>query len=72
MTEITAYSLYSVQQKQRTKINPLQVIEGITKMFPEQEKIELFARNNYDGWDNWGLEIPDSKIQIQTGITKVE
>lgn len=45
---------------------PLQVIDGITKMFPEQDKIELFARNNYNGWDNWGLEIPDNKIDIQT------
>ena len=35
-------------------------------MFPEQDKIELFARNNYNGWDNWGLEIPDHKIDIQT------
>ena len=30
--------------------------------------IELFARNNYVGWDNWGLEIPDSKIEISTGL----
>lgn len=45
---------------------PLEVIDGITKMFPEQNKIELFARNNFNGWDNWGLEIPDSKIDIQT------
>lgn len=45
---------------------PLEVIDGITKMFPEQDKIELFARNNYNGWDNWGLEIPDHKIDIQT------
>ncbi len=43
------------------------VIEGITKMFPEQKKIELFARKNFIGWDNWGLEIPDSKIEIRTG-----
>ena len=48
-------------------VKPLQIIDGITKMFPEQKKIELFARNNYVGWDNWGLEIPDSKIEIQTG-----
>ncbi len=40
------------------------VIEGITRMFPEQEKIELFARHNYVGWDNWGLEVPDKKISI--------
>lgn len=48
-------------------VKPLEVIDGITKMFPQQEKIELFARNNYTGWDNWGLEIPDSKINIDTG-----
>lgn len=40
------------------------IIEGITKMFPTQKKIELFARKNYAGWDNWGLEIPDAKIEI--------
>lgn len=45
---------------------PTKVIEGISKMFPEQEKIELFARANYNGWDNWGLEIPDNKIDIPT------
>lgn len=49
-------------------VKPLEVIDGITKMFPLQEKIELFARNNYVGWDNWGLEIPDSKVKITTGI----
>jgi len=40
------------------------VIDGITKMFPTQRKIELFARKNYIGWDNWGLEIPSSEISI--------
>jgi N6-adenosine-specific RNA methylase IME4 len=45
---------------------PSAVIDGITKMFPLQKKIELFARKNYEGWDNWGLEIPDHKIQIPT------
>lgn len=49
-------------------VKPTEVINGITKMFPTQEKIELFARNNYIGWDNWGLEIPNSKIEITTGI----
>ena len=38
------------------------VMDGITKMFPDQRKIELFARKNYKGWDNWGLEIPDAKM----------
>lgn len=43
---------------------PESVIDGITKMFPTQKKIELFARKNYIGWDNWGLEIPDRKVEI--------
>lgn len=43
---------------------PLVVIEGITKMFPQQKKIELFARNNFIQWDNWGLEIPGNQIEI--------
>ena len=46
---------------------PIEVIKGITKMFPQQDKIELFARNNFVGRDNWGLEVPDSKIEIFTG-----
>lgn len=37
-------------------------------MFPSQKKIELFARKNYFEWDNWGLEIPDSKVEIITGV----
>ncbi len=49
-------------------VKPNQVIDGITKMFPMQKKIELFARNNYNGWESWGLEIPDSNIEIPTGI----
>lgn len=40
------------------------VIDGITKMFPLQQKIELFARKNYTGWDNWGLEIPGKIVEI--------
>ena len=40
------------------------VIDGITKMFPSQKKIELFARKNFMGWDNWGLEIPTQKVEI--------
>lgn len=43
---------------------PEEIISNISKMFPEQKKIELFARKNYVGWDNWGLEIPDNKVEI--------
>lgn len=33
-------------------------------MFPTQKKVELFARKNFEGWDNWGLEIPEQKVKI--------
>lgn len=57
--------LVSVHRGQHSE-KPEIVIDGITKMFPEQTKIELFARKNYFGWDNWGLEIPDDKIEIHS------
>lgn len=37
---------------------PIEVIQGITEMFPTQKKMELFARRRFDGWDRWGLEAP--------------
>lgn len=46
---------------------PVEVIEGITKMFPEQAKIELFARRDYNGWDSWGIEVPGSESSIVSG-----
>lgn len=49
---------------------PDAVIAGITQMFPTQRKIELFARKNFDGWDNWGLEIPDAKQPIMSQAQK--
>lgn len=36
---------------------PKEVLEGIERMFPTQEKIELFARNKPNGWDVWGLDV---------------
>lgn len=40
------------------------VIDGITKMFPQQKKIELFARKCHEGWESWGLEAPGYGITI--------
>lgn len=36
---------------------PLEVYDIIEKMFPNNSKIELFARNKREGWDSWGNEI---------------
>jgi len=52
----------NVQQLVRVKRGkhsekPIEVLQGITKMFPTQEKIELFARRTAEGWDCWGLDV---------------
>lgn len=36
---------------------PIEVLNRINLMFPTQTKIELFARNKQEGWDNWGLDM---------------
>ena len=36
---------------------PDEVREAIVKMFPSQSRIELFARNSYENWDVWGLDV---------------
>lgn len=36
---------------------PIEVMEGIEKMFPNQKRIELFARRKIKGWASWGLDI---------------
>lgn len=36
---------------------PNEIRDRITRMFPNQSKIELFARQKYEGWDAWGNEV---------------
>ena len=36
---------------------PDEVREAIVKMFPSQSRIELFARNSYENWDVWGIDV---------------
>lgn len=38
-------------------MKPDAVREAIEKMFPTQERIELFARRKCKGWTEWGLDI---------------
>ena len=45
---------------------PDEIRNRIERMFPEQNKIELFARNKTDGWDVWGNEV-DSDITLNVG-----
>ncbi|OGF21320.1 transcriptional regulator [Candidatus Falkowbacteria bacterium RIFOXYB2_FULL_38_15] len=36
---------------------PIEVMQAIEKMFPSQERIELFARRKTKGWSVWGLDV---------------
>ena len=36
---------------------PIEVMRAIEKMFPNQERIELFARKKFESWSTWGLDI---------------
>ena len=46
-----------VSERTRHSEKPHEVRLRIERMFPEQRKIELFARQKTEGWDNWGNEI---------------
>lgn len=38
-------------------VKPSEVREAITRMFPSQKRIELFARHKPTDWDVWGLDV---------------
>jgi len=54
----------SRNEKQLIRVNrnlhsqkPIEVLQAIERMFPTQEKIELFARHKPENWDVWGLDV---------------
>ena len=47
-----------VRSPRRThSMKPDEIRNKIVEMFPLQEKIELFARSRFNGWDEWGLDV---------------
>jgi len=54
-------------EEKRTKHSkkPNDVRKRIELMFPKQDKVELFAREKYYGWDIWGDEV-DSDIELSS------
>ncbi|MDR0829374.1 MAG: transcriptional regulator [Prevotellaceae bacterium] len=36
---------------------PMEALKAIERMFPTQERIELFARHKPENWDVWGLDV---------------
>ena len=50
--------------RKRHSEKPIEVIQAIQKMFPTQERIELFARRKTKGWSVWGIDVlPESDEQ---------
>lgn len=45
---------------------PAEIRRRIHEMFPEQNKIELFAREKVEGWDVWGNEVK-SDVELTWG-----
>lgn len=50
-------------QRGEHSVKPNEVRDNIVKMFPTQNKIELFARQKPIGWDVWGLDVREIKKQ---------
>jgi N6-adenosine-specific RNA methylase IME4 len=48
--------LVNIPRKEHSK-KPNEIRKYINKIFPSQNKIELFARSKNDGWESWGLDI---------------
>lgn len=52
-------------------LKPDDARKGIESMFPTQKRIELFARKNVYGWENWGLDIFMGSIENMFDTSKV-
>ena len=48
--------LVEAERKKHSQ-KPQEVRTRIEVMFPDVSRIELFARDNYEGWDVWGNEV---------------
>lgn len=48
---------YVREERTTHSTKPAEVRKRIELMFPEQSKLELFARSRAPGWDAWGLEV---------------
>ena len=52
-------NIYQKVEEERTKHSkkPCKVRDNIERLFGEQKRIELFAREKAEGWDVWGNEV---------------
>jgi N6-adenosine-specific RNA methylase IME4 len=61
-TELCAGGIYSEKRTKHSK-KPAFFRELITSSYPNESKLEMFARDVVPGWDAWGNEV-DSSVQI--------
>jgi N6-adenosine-specific RNA methylase IME4 len=52
----TIRQFYSQMREQHSK-KPDEIRNRIARMFPTQSKIEIFAREEHEGWVSWGNEV---------------
>ena len=55
------------EKKTKHSSKPSEIRNRIEKMFPTQNKLELFARQKTEGWDVWGNEV-ESDISLTPSI----
>jgi len=50
---------------------PIGVLKSIERMFPTQDRIELFARHKTKNWDVWGLDVQEEYEQAYKTATSL-
>lgn len=55
-------SVFRFKRSKHSK-KPNEIRDYIAQAFPNESKVELFARNKTEGWDIWGNELPND-IQL--------
>ena len=57
------------EQVKRHSQKPEEAYRIIERLYPNTNKLELFARNRRDGWNSWGNEVP---AETQNTLRKVK
>lgn len=70
-TPLPKQRISSVYQEKRTKHSkkPNYIRDKIKEWYPHLPKIELFAREKYEGWDSWGNEV-ENDTEIAKYLSK--
>jgi len=65
-------SVFRIRRKEHSK-KPQQIRRLIQKWFPDMNKIELFARERFEGWDYFGNEVPsDCQMELKERLQELK